>query len=80
MLKFGSIILLSSTLCSTWASADVNINTMIDDHPSDLKSIPFLHSLKINPTQLQFRAPYVHELKTVIVFEHYLLSHRTYQL
>lgn len=63
MLKFGSIILLSSTLYSAWASADVNINTMIDDHPSDLKSIPFLQSLKINPTQLQFRAPYVHELK-----------------
>jgi hypothetical protein len=40
-----------------------NLNNLGDDQPTELKSIPLLQSLKNDNKQLQFRAPYVHELK-----------------
>ena len=66
MFKLRPFILLSSILCTQSVIADVdlnNLNNLVDDHPTDLKSIPLLQSLKNDNKQLQFRAPYVHELK-----------------
>ena len=43
--------------------AEVDLTSMSDVNPAHLSSIPLLQSLKINNQQLQFNAPYVHELK-----------------
>ncbi|WP_442767625.1 insulinase family protein [Acinetobacter bohemicus] len=68
MFKLRPFILLSSILCIQSVIADVDLNNVDlnnlgDAHPTDLKSIPLLQSLKNNNKQLQFRVPYVHELK-----------------
>jgi zinc protease len=63
MLKLRPIVLLGSIICAQSTIAEVNLNNMNDDNPTSLTSIPLLQSLKINNKQLQFNAPYVHELK-----------------
>ncbi|MGA9699257.1 MAG: insulinase family protein, partial [Acinetobacter sp.] len=63
MLKLRPIVLLGSIICAQSTIAEVNLNNMNDDNPTYLTSIPLLQSLKINNKQLQFNAPYVHELK-----------------
>ena len=63
MFKLRPFILLSSILCTQSVIADVDLNNLTDDQPTELKSIPLLQSLKNDNKQLQFRAPYVHELK-----------------
>ena len=63
MFKLRPFILLSSIICTQSVIADVDLNNLTDDQPTELKSIPLLQSLKNDNKQLQFRAPYVHELK-----------------
>ncbi|WP_425916604.1 insulinase family protein [Acinetobacter sp. TSRC1-2] len=63
MLKLHPLVLLGSIICVQSTLAEVNLNSMGDENPTHLTSIPLLQSLKINNKQLQFNAPYVHELK-----------------
>ena len=63
MSKLGPIVLLGSIVAAQSAFAEVDLNSISDTNPAHLSSIPLLQSLKINNQQLQFNAPYVHELK-----------------
>jgi len=63
MFKLRPFILLGSIICTQSVIANIDLNNLGDDHPTDLKSIPLLQSLKNDNNQLQFRSPDVHELK-----------------
>ncbi|OTG63972.1 peptidase M16 [Acinetobacter sp. ANC 3903] len=63
MIKLHSFLIFS---CMSWAQAvmaDVDLDTIPDDNPTQLTSILLLQSLKTANKQSQFYAPYVHELK-----------------
>ncbi|WP_349929610.1 pitrilysin family protein [Acinetobacter sp. A1-4-2] len=64
MFKLHScLIFVSMMIWVQAASAEIDLNTLPDDNPTQLKSIPLLQSLKITHPQNQFHAPYVHDLK-----------------
>ncbi|MFH7766474.1 insulinase family protein [Acinetobacter sp. BSP-28] len=63
MFKLNSFFIFGSMIWAQAAMADIDLNTLPDDNPTQLKSIPLLQSLKISNPQNQFHAPYVHDLK-----------------
>ena len=63
MIKLPPFLIFSTMIGCQVVMADVALDTIPDDNPTQLKSIPLLQSLKIPNQQRQFYAPYVHELK-----------------
>lgn len=63
MFKLNSFFIFGSMIWAQAAMADIDLNTLPDDNPTQLKSLPLLQSLKISNPQNQFHAPYVHDLK-----------------
>jgi len=63
MFKLYSLVIFGSIIWAQTAMAEVNLNTLTNDNPTQLKSIAVLQSLKITDSQNQFHAPYVHDLK-----------------